>query len=303
MAERSSHTTSLPAEWTPHLRTLTSWPTLAGVDGRGPEALDAARKEVAAIANAIARFEPVWLYASSSEADHVRTVVVEGVTVKVADVDNLWIRDLGPVFVRSEGSSTVDTAIDFNFNYWGGKCEPTVDPTFARRILWADFPDIVRRSAGLISEGGALEVDGEGTLLVVDSSIQNANRNPEISRDAIEAELKSLLGVDTVIWLEGVSGLESTDWHVDAFARFAAPGHILISKPPLSAHHAILRIYDAALETFKNSVDARGRNFQVTVVPEPDQSELDGINGMVTSYVNYLLVGCIFKKRDRLDTS
>lgn len=220
-------------------------------------------------------------------------MVSNKVEVKEAQVDNLWIRDLGPVFVRSKGrDGEIDGAIDFNFNYWGGKSRVTVDQHFAKRILASHFPEHMRHQAGLVSEGGALEVDGDGTLLVCESSIVNPNRNPGWGREEIEGELKRLLGVTKVIWLKGVMGLESTDWHVDAFARFVAPGHVVLSRPPPNAHAAILDIFDAALETFKSTTDAEGRSFKVDIILEPDQTKLPGgvVDGMVTSYVNYLLV-------------
>ena len=295
----------MPHESVPHQCTLTAFPNLAGVYD-DETSLKAARQEVASIANAISEFEPVWLYATSSEAAQARSMVNQKVTVKEAEVDNLWIRDLGPVFVREEGSSKTNAAIDFNFNYWGGKSRVTVDQTFARRILANDFERFSRYQAGLISEGGALEVDGEGTVFVADSSIINDNRNPGKSKETIETELKKLLGVTKVIWLKGVKGLESTDWHVDAFARFVSPGHVLLSKPPQSAHPDILDIYDTALETFEDATDAQGRRIQVTVCLEPDQDKLPGgaVDGMVTSYVNYLLVngGVIVAKLGEPDT-
>lgn len=219
-------------------------------------------------------------------------MVNKKVIVKEAEVDNLWIRDLGPVFVRSSSSAHTDGAVDFNFNYWGGKSRVTIDQHFAKRILASNFSDHTRHKAGIVSEGGALEVDGEGTLLVCDTSVFNDNRNPGRTKDAIEAELSRLLGVSKVIWLKGVAGLESTDWHVDAFARFVSPGHVILSKPPSNAYQAILEIFDAAVETFKTATDAKGRGFEVTICLEPDQELLAGgnVDGMVTSYVNYLLV-------------
>ena len=284
-------TTFMPAEHLPHRRTLTAFPNLAGCYDDA-DSLKAARGEVATIANAVSEFEPVWLYATPSEAAEARSMVNRKANVKEADVDNLWIRDLGPVFVRSKDAANTNGAIDFNFNYWGGKCPPTVDQHFAGRILSADFKDHTRHQAGIISEGGALEVDGEGTLLVCDSSIVNDNRNPGRGKEEIESELKRLLGVSKVIWLKGVKGLESTDWHVDAFARFISPARVILSKPPSNGHPAILEIFDAAVETFKTTLDAAGRSIEVTICQEPDQTKLSGgsVDGMVTSYVNYLLV-------------
>ena len=288
---QSTAETFMPAEWLPHQRILTSWPNLPGAY-YSQSSLLAARSEVASIANAISEFETVWLYATASEAAVARGMVNEKVLVKEADVDNLWTRDLGPVFVRRQGSSSIDAAIDFNFNYWGSKVEPTIDPTFARRVLAEDFKATSRHQAGIVSEGGALEIDGEGTLLVTDSSVINDNRNPGKSQDEIEAELKRLLGVTKVIWPKGVMGLESTDWHVDAFARFVEPGHIVLSQPPPNAHPDILDVYDSTVQIFKTASDAEGRKLKVTSCLEPDQEKLPGgaIDGMVTSYVNYLLV-------------
>lgn len=214
------------------------------------------------------------------------------VAVKELEVDDLWMRDLGPVFVRRDGSKTTNAAVDFNFNHWGSKTKSALNPTFARRMLETQFPAVTRHPANLVSEGGALEIDGEGTLLVTDSSIINDNRNPSTSKETIEVELKRLLGVSKVLWLKGVKDLESTDWHVDAFARFVEPGHVVLSKPPMNAHPALLQIYDAALSTFQSVADAAGRLIKVTICQEPDHDKLPGgsSDGMCTSYVNYLLV-------------
>lgn len=306
-SDNNEKTYYMPAEWTPHQRTLTAFPELPGTYGDAVS-LEVARLEVAAIANAIAQCEPVWLYCTAQSIEQAKTLVSENVTIKEAAVDNLWIRDLGPVFVRESGNgSKGSAAIDFNFNYWGNKVEPTVDPSFARRMLGlSDFNGVARHVADIVSEGGALEVDGEGTLLVTDSSVVNPNRNPGVSREAIERELKRVLGVIEVVWLKGVMGLESTDWHVDAFARFVGPGRVVLSRPPTNAHSKLHEVYDAALETLANARDAKGRKFEVHSCQEPDQETLPKghVEGMVTSYVNYLLVngGLIMAKFGQLDT-
>ena len=75
-------------------------------------------------------------------------------------------------------------------------------------------------------------------------------------------------------------------------ARFISAGHVLLSRPPRNAHSAILEIFNDALERFESTTDAQGRKIEVTVVDEPDQEKLPGgcVEGMVTSYANYLLV-------------
>lgn len=284
-----------PAEHLPHARTLTAFPNLPGCY-RNDASTDAARREVANIAIAVSQFEPVWLYAHPTYAQMARELVggITNVTVKEAEVDNLWIRDLGPVFLHSARTGKTAAAADFNFNYWGHKAEETVDGTFAQRILECgnEFGGALRLQAGIVSEGGALEVDGEGTLLVTDSSVVNENRNPGMSKKEVEEELKRMLGVHKVIWLKGVNGLESTDWHVDAWCRFVRPGKVLLSKPPPNADQKVRAIFSDALQVLGRQTDAQGRRLEVVVVDEPDQEKLPGgaVNGMVTSYVNYLLV-------------
>ncbi|ETN42386.1 uncharacterized protein HMPREF1541_01540 [Cyphellophora europaea CBS 101466] len=286
-----------PAEHLPHSHTLTAFPNLPGCY-QDAASTSAARREVAAIATAISHFEPVWLYAHPAHARIARALVNDNdnqdvdVVVKEAEVDNLWIRDLGPVFLHSPRTGKT-AAVDFNFNYWGHKAEETVDGAFARRVLASrEFGHVETVQAGIVSEGGALEVDGEGTLMVTDTSIVNENRNPGMGKREIEAELKRVLGVRKVIWLKGVEGLESTDWHVDAWCRFVRPGKVLLSKPPLNAHKEIRAIFEDALRVLAQETDAKGRRLEVVVVDEPDQEKLAGgtVEGMVTSYVNYLLV-------------
>ena len=297
-----------PAEHLPHSHTLTAFPNLPGCY-QDQDSTDRARKEVANIAAAVSKFEPVILYAHSAHAAVARELVQssDNVTVREEEVDNLWIRDLGPVFLHNAQSNKTEAAVDFNFNYWGHKAEETVDGDFARKILSGKHYEPVERvKAGLISEGGALEVDGQGTLMVTDTSIINDNRNPNMSKAEIEAELKRLLGIRKVIWLKGVNGLESTDWHVDAWARFVSPGKVILSKPPPNAHKDILDIFDDALRVLAQETDAQGRNIEVVIVDEPDQDKLSGgsVDGMITSYVNYLLVndGVVMAKFGQDDT-
>lgn len=298
-----------PAEHLPHSHTLLAFPNLPGCYQSAPSTL-AARTEVHSIARAVSHFEPAVLYAHPQHASVAREMLAAapagkfGVTVKEAEVDNLWIRDLGPVFLHDRATGKVGGAVDFNFNYWGHKAEETVDGTFARRILAGEgdeqggkgkgglYADIERVQAGVVSEGGALEVDGEGTLMVTDTSVINDNRNLGKGKEEIEDELKRVLGVQKVIWLKGVNGLESTDWHVDAWCRFVAPGKVVLSRPPGNAHEAIRDIFDDALRVLARETDAKGRKLEVVVVDEPDQEVLKGgaVDGMVTSYVNYLLV-------------
>ncbi|GAA2274046.1 hypothetical protein GCM10010430_70030 [Kitasatospora cystarginea] len=119
---------------------------------------------------------------------------------------------------------------------------------------------IERVRMSVVAEGGSFETDGQGTLLVTESSVVNQRRNPGKSRDEIEAELKKALGVTKVIWFAGVRDQDMTDAHVDCLVRFAAPGVVLLDQPFSGAPADVWsRSAAQAREVLKSATDAHGR--------------------------------------------
>ncbi len=272
----------MSAESQPHLRTFMGWPPAGSVWGRYTAAV---RGDVAAIARTIAEYEPVVLLAAPEDAAAARKACGGGVEVMPVPVDDLWLRDSGPVFVT--GPDGAAAGVDFGFSGWGGKQEHARDGLVARRVLEAF--GVPRVEAPIVAEGGSLETDGEGTLLVTESSLVNDNRNPGRSRDDIEKALVELLGARKVIWLEGVRGEDITDCHVDALARFTAPGTVLLSSPPPGARPDVwTRVYEQARATLEAATDAHGRRLEIVDLPEPDPAEL-GRRGedFLGCYANY----------------
>jgi agmatine deiminase len=288
----------MPAEWFPHHRTLLAWPSATSLF---PSQVSPARSEVAAIASAISRFEPVTIYSNLKSTPSIPLLLTQNKNVKIVEMEleNLWIRDTGPVFVTStegeengkgKGEKGVYKGVDFGFNYWGAKFELGPDIGLASRILkQAGFPLI---QAGLCAEGGALEVDGQGTLLATESSLINPNRNPGLNKTQIEEKLKSALGLEKVTWFKGVRDEDATDCHIDALARFVEPGTVLLSLPHGSRSEVWWEVYEDAREVLEKQTDARGRKFKVVELMEPQLEVVDGgtDEGGVFSYVNYYLV-------------
>lgn len=152
------------------------------------------RRNLGTIAKAIAQFEPVSMLVGPAELDLARGLVGPSVELIEAPLDDLWIRDTGPVFVTGNGTTA---AVNFNFNGWGEKQDFDQD---------ADVADFVAARAGvealptdLVLEGGGIEVDGQGTALITESCVLNSNRNPGWSKADVEAELGPLLGLDKII--------------------------------------------------------------------------------------------------------
>ncbi|MGW7270908.1 agmatine deiminase family protein [Streptomyces sp. NPDC054864] len=269
------------AEWESHARTFMSWPALESVWG---EDLPYVREDIARIARAIAEYEYVVMLAGPDQRKAAQRACGRDVEVIPLVVDDLWARDTVPVFVERDGEVV---GVDFNFNGWGDKQEHTNDARVGRTLL--SKYGIPREKAPLISEGGSFETDGEGTLLITESSIVNDNRNPGKSRDQIEAELKRTLGIMKVIWLAGVRGEDITDAHVDSLVRFTAPGVVLLDRAaPGTPADSWSRAADQAKAVLSKAKDAKGRSFEIIDLPQPDLDRITGEgDDFVSTYANF----------------
>ncbi|MGP3683473.1 agmatine deiminase family protein [Streptomyces sp. IBSNAI002] len=273
----------LGAEWESHARTFMSWPALASV---WEQDLPYVREDIARVARAIAEYEYVVVMARPDQQAAAQRACGSQVEVIPLAVDDLWARDTVPVFVEQSGKAV---GVDFNFNGWGNKQEHGNDALVGRTLL--PKYAIPRVQAPLVSEGGSFETDGEGTLLITESSIVNGNRNPGKSRDQIEAELKTLLGVEKVIWLAGVRGEDITDAHVDSLVRFTAPGVILLDRAfPGTPADSWSRSSDQAKSVLSKATDARGRGFEVIDLPQPDPDRITGYSDdFLSTYANFYI--------------
>ncbi|KAL1918113.1 uncharacterized protein VTP21DRAFT_3379 [Calcarisporiella thermophila] len=271
----------LPAEWEKHARTFMVWPASQSIWGYE---LPDVRNDIAQIARAIAKYEPVVVLAHPDQAQKAKSVLGTEIEVISAMVDDLWARDTAPVFAE-EAHKVV--GIDFNFNGWGKKQKHANDAQVARTIL-AKYA-IPRIQAPIVSEGGSLETDGQGTLLITESSVVNDNRNPGRSRDEIEQDLKRVLGIKKVIWLQGVRGKDITDAHVDALVRFVAPGVVILNRPaPGSPPDVWSRSSDQAKKVLQSATDVRGSPLKIIELFEPDRKKIRGRGAeFLASYVNY----------------
>ena len=221
----------MPDEGAPHAATWMAFHASRAIWGRrlAAPALDA----IARIANAIVAFEPVNLLLSASDVNTAKSKCDPRVTLVVQDVDDLWLRDTGPVFVTDSAGAVA--GVNFNFNGWGNK------QSFANDAKVADFvyerAGVELRSTTLVLEGGGIEVDGKGTAIITESCVLNRNRNPGVTKASAEAQLRALLGIRKVIWLPGITGKDITDGHTDFYARFARPGVALTHFDPDAASY------------------------------------------------------------------
>ena len=251
----------MPAEWEPHERCLMAWPTRRALWG---DWFEAAKRDYATIAAAIARFEAVLMLAPPGDVVEAREHCGAGVEVIEFELDDSWTRDTGPLIVRTGTGELI--GVDFKFNGWGGKYAPyDRDATLGERVLeWLGIP---RQPADCVLEGGAITVDGDGTLITSESAVLNDNRNPGLSAAEVSSLLGTSLGARKVVWLErGLLEDRDTDGHVDNICHFVAPGRVLVQTEPDpdKANYARLR---ANAEQLRATTDAVGRPLEVTELP------------------------------------
>ena len=249
----------------------------------GPRLLPQARRDLVLIATTIARFEPVSMLARPEEMDLARGLIgAANIELIAAQVDDLWIRDTGPVFVRTESGWG---GVDFNFNGWGGKQEHHRDAKVAELV--AARAGVQKLHTDLVLEGGGIEVDGQGTAIITESCVLNANRNPGRAKPEMEAELERLLGITKVIWLPGIAGRDITDGHTDFYARFAGPGVVVagLDTDPRSFDYDVTRRH---LDILQSVTDAHDRQLQIEVIEGPAtvRKKFDDVD-FAASYINF----------------
>jgi agmatine deiminase len=275
----------MPAEWAPHAATWMCWPCRMSVWG-GPEGMLRAKQAFARIARAISTFEPVIMAAPPHDAAEAKLACAGKVQVFEVKLDDSWARDTGPTFLR--GPAGGRAAVQWRFNAWGNKYQPYgEDALLATRVARA--VDARLYDAPLTCEGGAIHVDGEGTLLTTEQCLLNTNRNPHLTRQQVEERLALYTGARRIVWLgEGFSD-DETDGHVDNIACFAAPGRVLVGVPSSRAHRDFEPVMEA-IRRLGETRDAEGRKFEIVEIEQPKNPRHDARGRpLQASYINFYL--------------
>ncbi|UGY24361.1 agmatine deiminase family protein [Bradyrhizobium septentrionale] len=270
----------MPDEGAPHAATWMAFGASAAI--WGGKLLPVARENLAGIAKAIAAYERVNMLVREEDQEIAARLCGPSVSLVVQAIDDVWMRDTGPVFVRDPSGQL--GAVGFNFNGWGNKQRHALDAEVAANVARAAKAVFIK--ARLVLEGGGIEVDGEGTAIITESCVLNPNRNPGVSRDECEAELSRLLGLDKIIWLPGIAGKDITDGHTDFYARFASPGVVVagLEMDPSSFDHAVTRRH---LDLLRGAVDAKGRRLEVVVLQGPSTVRPKVNKDFAAGYINF----------------
>ncbi len=272
----------MPAEWQAHARCWMAWPCRPALWGEG---LMAARVAYAEVARTIAGFEPVTMVARPEQVAEASLACGRGIDVLPLEIDDSWMRDTGPSFV-TDGQGGV-AGVAWQFNGWGNKYQPYDRDAEAAAGVLAHL-GMRCFEAPLVLEGGAVHIDGAGTVLATEQCLLNPNRNPLMSQSEIEQHLMNYLGVRQVIWLgEGLQD-DETDGHVDNIAAFVRPGLVAVAMPddPDDPNHPIMQ---DNIRRLKAGHDAAGRELEVVELPMPRRREGADGRPQALSYANFYL--------------
>jgi len=293
----------MPGEFEPHAGSWMLWP-------ERPDnwRLDAApaQRAFAAVAAAIAQFEPVSVGVSARQFENARRTLPAGVRVVELSSNDAWMRDCGPTFVVNTGR--VVRGVDWEFNAWGGLhgglyAPWDLDEQVAAKVL--EIERLERYQAPLVMEGGAAHVDGQGTLLTTAECLLNPNRNPQLTQAQIEGYLKEYLNASKVVWLPRGVYRDETGGHVDNLCCFVRPGVVALTWTEDTADPQY-EISQEAYERLMTSTDALGRRLEVHKILQPapihiTKEESEGVEAaagtlprtagdrLAASYINFYI--------------
>lgn len=268
----------IPAEWAPHAAIWTAFPSAADL---WEEDLIPAQEEVAAMIRALAEGDRVRVLAAGAHAYRAALAAVGDVAEVIeTPFGDIWLRDTGPIFDRAR------RAHRFLFNGWGGKYDLPFDDRVGDAVAAVAGAEIVRHP--FILEGGAIEMDGEGTLLTTRQCLLNPNRNPGWGLAVAEAHLRRSLGVEKVLWLDEGLANDHTDGHIDNLARFVAPGRV-VCQHAYGDDDPNADVYEEIALTLAAMTDAQGRKLEVIRIPSPGLIAGEDAEPIPASHMNFLI--------------
>ncbi len=257
----------MPAEFAPQDGVLLVWPVRAASWGVDPSA---AQRAFCDIMREASKSERVYLLADSTHLDEARAQAGKYATILEIVTDDAWARDIGPTFV----TNGIDVrGIDWRFNAWGGSVDGLYDDYENDDVAARAFCDAINAdcydAGGFVLEGGSICSDGEGTLLVTESCLLSAGRNPKLTKAQIEQKLKDYLGVEKILWLPRGIYNDETNEHVDNVCAFIRPGEVVLAwtDDELDPQYEMSQADYACLS---RETDARGRKLVIHKLPVPD---------------------------------
>jgi agmatine deiminase len=277
----------LPAEWEEQRFVQLSFPHM---DTDWAEMLEAALSCFGAIAASISQYEDVLIVCKdkAAVAECLRSARQERLHFVEMDTNDTWARDHGGITLYEAGQPVI---LDFVFNGWGLKFAANHDNLITGRLAaQGAFGSVPLRHGGIVLEGGGIESDGQGTLMVTSACLLSPNRNPHLSKRQVTAILKKTFGLSRILWLDhGYLAGDDTDSHIDTLARFCDTETIAYVKcaDPSDEHYAALSCMEQQLRKFRT---AGGQPYRLVALPMATACYAEDGHRLPATYANFLII-------------
>ena len=283
-----------PAEWEPQAAILIAWPN---ADTDWAERLAGVEETYIALVAAITRFQRVVICVADDDVEtyaemRLRSNRVDMDRVRFVTVpyDDTWLRDSGPISLHDGDDFRL---LDFRFTGWGGKFDASDDDQLVQRLADAQvFNTQARDIIDFALEGGAIDTDGDGTLLTTWQCLHE--RHPDASREELTSKLCGWLRQDRVLWLDhGALEGDDTDAHIDTLARFAARDAIVFQgcDDPTDSHYADLKAMADEIAALRTKDGQPYRLYPLPWAKPVLDVTSDGTQRrLAASYANFLII-------------
>ncbi len=278
----------MPAEWEPHRATWLAWPYNPST---WADHLEGAEEAFVKFIAALLPHEEVHLLVPNdvvknrAEKALKKFLMEPALRFHTIETGDIWFRDFGPLFVVCDHNGKHDVAwTKWTYNALGGKYDDLLVGDTVPDAMPINLP---RFEAGIVLEGGSIDVNGEGILLTTESCLLSPDRNPTLTKEDIEGALREFLGVTQVLWLKaGIAG-DDTTGHVDDVTRFVGPRAIVtaVEENPSDENYAVLK---ENFERLKEMHTPKGDSFLVTKLPMPQPFSIEN-RRMAASYANFYI--------------
>lgn len=282
----------LPPEWSRQSGIMLTWPH---ADGDWGSSLAEVEGVFGELTSQISRHEKILIVCADREHQlHItqylqpRNLDKSKIIFGIAPSNDSWARDHAPITVICSAEPQL---LDFQFNGWGGKYDASLDNEITPLLYkQGAFEALPMETIKLVLEGGAIEVDGSGTLMATRSSVLSPSRNPDLSQSKIEEMLAHYFGIEQFLWLSnGALKGDDTDGHIDTLARFCNRNTIVYCScdDKNNVNHDSLAAMRKELEEFRSITNAP---YKLIPLPLPKPIRDSNNNVLPATYVNFLLI-------------
>jgi len=275
----------MPGEWEPHQGVWLAWP----YDNDTFYDLSVVEHTYKEMIRALQGRERVFLLVRDQEMhSRIREILAGcGIDTRQArfiihPYSDVWFRDYGPTFLVHERDPVI-AMVDWKFNAWGGKY-PLLEADDLIPSVLGKMLHINPFSPGMVLEGGAIDVDGCGSLMTTEQCLLHPNRNPTFGKGETEKILGDFLGVDRCIWLKGGIVGDDTDGHVDDVARFADPWTVVCALEE-DRENENYRVLMENYKILQKTAAYDGSPLRVIPVPMPGAAD----DPVPASYTNFYI--------------